>query len=135
MRAWWMVAAGLVGLGLAVTPGLGGHAGTGIQTGLAIPADMVHVAAMACWLGGLVVLCVAVLPKGDADELRAVLPRYSALALGAIVALIVSGGYQAWRQVGSIDALKRHRLRAPPDRQAGRVRGADRGGRVLHARS
>jgi copper transport protein len=35
-----------------------------------------------------------------------VLPRYSALALGAIVALIVSGGYQAWRQVGSIDALK-----------------------------
>jgi copper transport protein len=106
VRAWWMVAAGLVGLGLAVTPGLGGHAGTGIQTGLAIPADMLHVAAMACWLGGLVVLCIAVLPKGDADELRAVLPRYSALALGAIVALIVSGGYQAWRQVGSIDALK-----------------------------
>ena len=101
-----MVAAGLVGLGLAVTPGLGGHAGTGIQTGLAIPADMVHVAAMACWLGGLVLLCVAVLPKGDADELRIVLPRYSALALGAIVALVVSGGYQAWRQVGSIDALK-----------------------------
>ena len=106
VRASWMVAAGLVGLGLAVTPGLGGHAGTGIQTGLAIPADMVHVAAMACWLGGLVVLCIAILPKGDADELRAVLPRYSALALGAIVALIVSGGYQAWRQVGSIDALK-----------------------------
>src|SRR3954469_7793954 len=87
-------------------PGAGGHAGTGIQTGLAIPADLVHVAAMACWLGGLMVLCVAVLPKGDADELRTVLPRYSALALGAIVALIVSGGYQAWRQVGSIDALK-----------------------------
>ena len=61
---------------------------------------------MACWLGGLVVLCVAVLPKRDVDELRVVLPRYSALALGAIVALIVSGGYQAWRQVGSIDALK-----------------------------
>ena len=61
---------------------------------------------MACWLGGLVVLCVAVLPKGDVVELRAVLPRYSALALGAIVALVVSGAYQAWRQVGSLDALK-----------------------------
>jgi copper transport protein len=106
LHAWWMVAAGLVGAGLAVTPGVAGHAGTGIQTGLAIPADMVHVAGMACWLGGLVVLCLAVLPKGDADELRDVLPRYSALALGAIVALVVSGGYQAWRQVGSIDALK-----------------------------
>jgi len=106
LHVWWLASASVVGLGLAVTPGLGGHAGTGIQTGLAIPADLVHVAAMACWRGGLAVLCVAVLPKGDADELRTVLPRYSALALGAIVALIVSGGYQAWRQVGSIDALK-----------------------------
>ena len=106
LRAWWMGAAGLVGAGLAMTPGIAGHADTGIQTGLAIPADLVHVAAMACWLGGLVMLCVAVLPRADADELRVVLPRYSALALGAVVALIVSGGYQAWRQVGSIDALK-----------------------------
>ena len=95
-----------VGAGLAVTPGIAGHAGTGIQTGLAIPADLVHVAAMACWLGGLLMLCVAVLPRRDVDELRRVLPRYSALALGAIVALVVSGAYQAWRQVGSIDALK-----------------------------
>ena len=87
-------------------PGIAGHASSGIQTGLAIPADLVHVAGMACWLGGLVVLCVAVLPRRDVDELRAVLPRYSALALGAIVALVVSGAYQAWRQVGSIDALK-----------------------------
>jgi copper transport protein len=106
LHAWWMVAAGLIGAGLAMTPGIAGHAGTGIQTGLAIPADLVHVAAMACWLGGLVLLCVAVLPTAEADELRVVLPRYSALALGAVVALIVSGGYQAWRQVGSIDGLK-----------------------------
>jgi copper transport protein len=106
LRAWWLATAGLVGAGLAVTPGIAGHAGTGIQTGLAIPADLVHVAGMSCWLGGLVVLLVAVLPRRDVDELREVLPRYSALALGAIVALIVSGGYQAWRQVGSIDALK-----------------------------
>jgi copper transport protein len=106
LRAWWMVAAGLVGAGLALTPGISGHAGTGIQTGLAIPADLVHVAGMACWLGGLVVLFVAVLPRRDIDELREVLPRYSALALGSVVALVVSGGYQAWRQVGSLDALK-----------------------------
>ena len=106
LPAWWTVAAALVAAGFAVTPGIAGHAGAGIQTGLAIPADLVHVVGMACWLGGLVVLCVAVLPRGDADELRKVLPRYSALALGAIVALVVSGAYQAWRQVGSIDALR-----------------------------
>ncbi len=106
LRWWWMVSALVVGAGIAVTPGIGGHASSGIQSGLAIPADLVHVAGMACWLGGLVVLCVAVLPRRDVAELREVLPRYSALALGAIVALVVSGGYQAWRQVGSIDALK-----------------------------
>jgi copper transport protein len=103
---WWKGGALLVGAGIAVTPGIGGHASTGIQTGLAIPADLVHVFAMACWLGGLVLLCVAVLPRRDVEELRRVLPRYSNLALGAIVALVVSGAYQAWRQVGSIDALK-----------------------------
>jgi copper transport protein len=96
----------VVGAGIAVTPGIAGHASSGIQTGLAIPADLVHVAGMACWLGGLVMLCVAVMPRRDVVELRRVLPRYSALALGAIVALVVSGAYQAWRQVGSIDELK-----------------------------
>jgi copper transport protein len=106
VRGWWIGAGALVGAGLAFTPGLAGHASTGIQTGLAIPADAVHVAAMACWLGGLVVLVAALMPSADADELRAVLPRYSALALGAVVTLVVTGGYQAWRQVGSIDALK-----------------------------
>jgi copper transport protein len=106
LRWWWTLAGLVVGAGIAVTPGIAGHATSGIQTTLAVPADLVHVAGMACWLGGLVMLCVAVLPRRDVDELRAVLPRYSALALGAIVALVVSGAYQAWRQVGSIDELK-----------------------------
>src|SRR3954451_24963006 len=90
LRWWWKLSALVGGAGVAGTPGIAGHASTGIQTGLAIPADLVHVAGMACWLGGLVLLCFAVLPRRDADELRAVLPRYSALALGAIVALVVS---------------------------------------------
>jgi copper transport protein len=106
LRWWWKLSALVIGAGIAVTPGIAGHASSGIQTGLAIPADLVHVAGMACWLGGLVMLCVAVLPRRDVDELRTLLPRYSALALGAIVALVVSGAYQAWRQVGSIDELK-----------------------------
>jgi copper transport protein len=106
LRWWWTASALVVGAGISLTPGIAGHAGTGIQTGLAIPADLVHGAAMACWLGGLAVLCIAVLPRRDVDELRDVLPRYSNLALGAVVALVVTGGYQAWRQVGSFDALK-----------------------------
>jgi len=104
--AWWMVPYALVSAGLALTPGLAGHASTGIQTGVAIPVDAVHVLAMALWFGGLLVLVVAVLPREDTARLRVLLPRYSALALGAIVTLIASGTYAAWRQVGSIDALR-----------------------------
>ena len=32
--------------------------------------------------------------------------RFSALALGSVVVLVVTGGFQAWRQVGSLEALK-----------------------------
>jgi copper transport protein len=103
---WWKVIALLTGLGIAVTPGIAGHASTGIQTGLAIPADLVHVASMAVWLGGLVVLCIAVMPRRDIRELEQVIPRFSTVAMGAIIALVASGAYQAWRQVGSINELK-----------------------------
>jgi copper transport protein len=103
---WWFAATGLVVAGLSFTPGLAGHAGTGEYTGFAIPADAIHVLAMACWLGGLVLLLAVVLPRTDPDELRQGINRYSALALGSIVALVVTGGFQAWRQVGSFTALR-----------------------------
>ena len=106
LRATWVVPAALIGGGLALTPGLAGHASTGIDTGWAIPADAIHVAAMACWLGGLVLLVAVVLPRRDPDELRRVLPRFSAVGLASIGALVVTGGFQSWRQVGSLDALR-----------------------------
>jgi copper transport protein len=106
MPKWWLVAAGLLCVGLSLTPGLAGHAGTGDYTGFAIPADAIHVLAMACWLGGLVLLLFVVLARTDPDELRQGINRYSALALGAIVALVITGSFQAWRQVGSFSALR-----------------------------
>jgi copper transport protein len=103
---WWLVTAGMLLVGLSFTPGLAGHAGSGDYTGLAIPADAIHVLAMACWFGGLVLLLAVVLVRTDPDELRQGIGRYSALALGAIVALVVTGSFQAWRQVGTFTALR-----------------------------
>jgi copper transport protein len=103
---WWLVPMALAGIGLSLTPALAGHASTGEHVPLAIPADTVHVGAMACWLGGLAVLVAVVMPRRDPAEMRSVLVRFSGLALGAVVLIVVTGVFQGWRQVGSIDALK-----------------------------
>ena len=103
---WWAPVAGAVGLGLLVTPGLSGHASTGRWVALAIPTDIVHLAGVALWLGGLVLLALAVLPRSSVEELRDVLPRYSRQAFWCIVLIVVSGGLQAWRQIGSLSELR-----------------------------
>ncbi|HEX5586397.1 MAG TPA: CopD family protein, partial [Acidimicrobiia bacterium] len=103
---WWALPAALVGVALAATPGLGGHASTGEHVGLALVSDTLHVLAMACWIGGLVMLVAIVLVRPLPSGLRIAVNRFSALALGSVTVLVITGGFQAWRQVGSIDALR-----------------------------
>jgi copper transport protein len=95
----------VVGLVVVATPGLGGHASTGRWRWFALPADIVHVAAMATWLGGLVLVLACVLPVSDPVLLRRVVPRFSRVAMWCIVAIVASGSFQAWRQVGSLHAF------------------------------
>ena len=103
---WWRPAAAVVAVGLLLTPGLSGHAGSGDYVPLAIVADVAHVGGVSLWLGGLVVLLAVVLRRNHLEELREVVPRYSKLALGAISVIIVSGAFQAWRQLGSLSNLR-----------------------------
>jgi copper transport protein len=104
-RTWWRVAAGAVGLGLVFTPALSGHASAGDLVPLAVVADGIHVGAVAAWLGGLVLLLAFVLRRRLPDELREVVPRFSTLAQVAVGAIVVTGAFQGWRQVRSLDAL------------------------------
>ncbi len=103
---WWPAAGGVLAVALALTIGLAGHPSTGRWTAAAIPADMLHVLAMSLWLGGIVLLLLVVLPSRDPDELRTATTRFSSLALGAIAVLVISGAFQGYRQVGSLDALR-----------------------------
>jgi copper transport protein len=103
---WWRPAAIVVGVGLLLTPGLSGHAGTGDLVPLALIADVAHVGGVSLWLGGLIVLLAVVLRRKHLDELRTVVPAYSRLALGAISVIVVSGAFQAWRQLGSLSNLR-----------------------------
>ncbi|MFF2522323.1 copper resistance CopC/CopD family protein [Streptomyces liangshanensis] len=93
----------VVSAGIAATWALSEHASTGIQTGLAMPVDVLHLLAVAIWLGGLTALLVA-LYRGPSIEGAAV-RRFSRTAFVSVVVLASTGLYQSWRQVGSWSAL------------------------------
>ncbi|MEV5724520.1 copper resistance protein CopC [Streptomyces pharetrae] len=96
----------VVAAGLAASWAMAEHASTGIQPGIAMPVDVLHLLAVAAWLGGLTALLVALhrAPAGTPLEATAV-RRFSQLAFGSVLVLVVTGLYQSWRQVGSWSAL------------------------------
>jgi copper transport protein len=109
----WLVA--LIGLGVAylvITPALAGHASIQSPTGVFFAADVLHVLAASVWVGGVACLLVA-LPAAtrrlEGPErgrlLLAVLARFSPLALGAVVAIAVTGAVQAYIDVRSVEGL------------------------------
>jgi putative copper export protein len=65
----------------------------------------VHLTAAAIWLGGLTMVCLAVLPRRRPDELAVVLPRYSALAFTSVAAVVLAGAFMSWQLVGGLDEL------------------------------
>jgi len=91
---------------LAVTVALAGHATTGDYVPAAFAADVLHVGAMAVWVGGLAMLTFVALASGDVERLEVVLPRWSRVALCSVAVVVVTGTFQGWRQVGSLDALR-----------------------------
>ncbi|MFE2420522.1 copper resistance CopC/CopD family protein [Streptomyces hokutonensis] len=100
------IGGGVVAAGLAASWALSEHASTGLQPGIAMPVDVVHLLAVAAWLGGLTALLVS-LYRAPADNPvgRAVVQRFSRLAFGSVVALVATGVYQSWRQLGSWSAF------------------------------
>lgn len=100
--------AGLVlvtGAALAITWSLTNHSVTGAQIAVSLPVDAIHLVAMAVWLGGLPVLLGVLLRSGDVSGMRIAIPRFSRTALICVGVLVVTGTYQAWREVGTLEAL------------------------------
>ncbi|MFD8142385.1 copper resistance protein CopC [Streptomyces sp. NPDC059708] len=93
----------VVAAGIAATWALAEHASTGIQPGIAMPADILHLLAVAAWLGGLAALLVALhkVPDIERDAVR----RFSRVAFISVLVLTATGVYQSWRQLGSWSAL------------------------------
>ncbi len=109
---WWWLGTVLTGLVLLVT-GLVSHAAATPQlVVVSLAADWLHLAATALWIGGLfqllLVFPVALKPLPPPLRLRALaaaVPRFSGLAVVCVAVLAVTGAYQLWLHVGSIEAL------------------------------
>ncbi|MFJ2090439.1 copper resistance CopC/CopD family protein [Streptomyces sp. NPDC087901] len=93
----------VVAAGIAGTWALAEHASTGIQPGIAMPVDVLHLLAVATWLGGLTALLVALYRTPDITA--AAVRRFSRVAFISVLVLTATGIYQSWRQVGSWSAL------------------------------
>ncbi|MFJ8997764.1 copper resistance CopC/CopD family protein [Streptomyces sp. NPDC102359] len=96
----------VVAAGLAASWAMSEHASQGLQPGVAMPVDVVHLLAVAVWLGGLTALLVALYRAPAASPVgRDAVRRFSRLAFGSVVTLAVTGVYQSWRQLGSWSAF------------------------------
>lgn len=99
------------GLAVAGSFVLWGHATEAERSWLAIPADVVHVAAAAVWLGGLVGVAAVLrsrrrsLDEGSLGHATAVVRRFSGAAASSIVALALAGAALSIAELGSIGAV------------------------------
>jgi copper transport protein len=120
-------------LALALTWAVSDHAAAGVQVPWAMASAVLHLLAMAVWLGGLTALLTTLqgaaragrAPVGgtaaessdgaSAEETRgspvrdaqltATVTRFSRLAVLSVTVLVLTGAYQSWRGLGSPAAL------------------------------
>lgn len=103
---WWNALTVVVLVAICATPALAGHPAGGDLVVLTTVLDVVHVGAMALWIGGLVVMGVVVVRGDDPDGRRVVVQRFSRVAFWSIVALVATGLFAAWRDVRTLANLR-----------------------------
>ena len=87
---------------LCLTPALAGHAATLDPSWVLVPANFLHVLAMAVWVGGVALLLLALPsatrvlePEDRTPVLAGSVSRFSTVALAAVAVLVASGTVQA----------------------------------------
>ncbi|MGW0706428.1 copper resistance CopC/CopD family protein [Streptomyces sp. NPDC002643] len=103
-RPWAVVGGVVLCVGLAGTWAAAEHASAGIQVPVAMTSSVLHLLAMAVWLGGLTAL-LTVLYRAPETLTAAMVARFSPLAFASVIVLVVTGVYQSWRGLGSWSAV------------------------------
>jgi copper transport protein len=102
-RAVLVVASSALAL---AAPAFTGHTRAATPEALVVAVDVLHLAAGAVWLGGLLAIGLVLgdlAARGDSGAL--VVSRFSTWAAGILAVLVVTGSIQAWRITGSWGAL------------------------------
>ncbi|MBN8590653.1 MAG: copper chaperone PCu(A)C [Anaerolineae bacterium] len=108
---WLYWIALIIGGQLLLTISLYSHASAvQVDTLASIAGDWLHLTATALWIGGLATFFIVLRHLRHAKSASVEMSRnltgyFSNFARAAVAGLIVTGGYAAWLQVGSIDAL------------------------------
>jgi copper transport protein len=84
------------GLGVLAVVAAGGHAVTGRLVPLGFAVTVVHLAAMAMWVGGLALIAFGA-PRTQTWDIAS---RFSPWALGSVAVLSLTGLFNGWRQIG-----------------------------------
>ncbi|MGW0942851.1 copper resistance CopC/CopD family protein [Streptomyces sp. NPDC002623] len=100
-RATFLTGAALA-VGLTLTWAAAEHASAGIQVPAAMTSSVLHLLAMAAWLGGLAALLTLMYRASVPSR---VVGSFSRLAGWSVTVLVVTGVYQSWRGLGSASAL------------------------------
>jgi copper transport protein len=97
---------------LAMTAPLAGHAASHSPRGMLVGSDVVHVLCMCTWLGGLVMLVLALpiaahalVPEDRSPLLATVVGRFSRMAMTVVPLLLATGIVNSVVLVASFDAL------------------------------
>jgi copper transport protein len=111
-RRWLTVPAAIGCAYLASTPAFAGHASVESPIAVMFPSDFIHVFASSIWVGGVAFLVLALPvatrqlePPERTRVLLATLARFSPIALGAVVAIAVTGLVQAYIDIRRVADL------------------------------
>ncbi|HLE15838.1 MAG TPA: copper resistance protein CopC [Anaerolineales bacterium] len=103
---------GLCLIGLMLVQALGSHAAAALADPiLAVSSDWVHLLAASIWVGGVAALAVGWIPGARPNRreylqlLRPTLRPFSLLAAASFGLLLVTGIYNTWVEVGSVEGL------------------------------
>ncbi|MBZ0318121.1 MAG: copper resistance protein CopC [Anaerolineae bacterium] len=94
---------------ILLTHSLFSHASAAQEQTAAVAADWLHLLASALWLGSLAQFIHVLGPlrrnSADMGQIAALVGYFSNMARVTVMALIITGSYAAWLQVGSVDGL------------------------------